>query len=487
MSKFKDNLIYFWKGTDKLLTLLCLITSSFGVLMVYSATKHTVEGGFPRDALTMILAVIIGLTVALLISVVDFNIYCRLWWVWGGLGILLMILVMLIGVAPSARADARTWINLGFIYFQPSELVKIFFITTYSVHLYRVRDEINKIKNVALLALHALIPFMLVSISGDDGSALVFFFIALSMIFVAGLNWKYIVGAFAIVIAAVPLLWSQLTNFQKQRFIVIWDPDRYPGTAYQQNLGLSALYNGGLFGKGLFKGNYTQGGIVPESQNDMIFTVIGEELGLVGVTLALGLLTAIILRIIHNGRMSVDGPAQYACYGIASMIAIQIVINVAMVLRIGPVIGITLPFFSAGGSSTLCLYVGIGLILSIHRSIYTETQESSMHLIGVTSPLNTNISAVRSQNEKKKSHKRRDTKTGRVASKLGRTAKDIDQKADKLFPDQKHGSLQYDFDHKNRKSPRSHARLKNEKDLPSGTYYKARSGSKRNPRYKDDQ
>ncbi len=502
MSKVKESLSYFWRGTDKLLTFLCIFASAFGVLMVYSATRHTVEGGFPRDALTMIFAVIIGLAIAFGMSLIDYDIYCKIWWVWGALGILLMILVMLVGVAPSARQDARTWLNLGIIYFQPSELVKVFFITTFSVHLYSVRDEINKIKNVALLAVHAMIPFALVAISGDDGSALVFLLIALSMIFVAGLSWKYILGAFAIIGAAIPLLWNKLSTFQRERFVVIWNPDKYPGTAYQQNLGLAAIYNGGFLGKGLFKGNYTQSGVVPESQNDMIFTVIGEELGVIGGLLAILILLGIVLRIIHNGRISIDGPAQYACYGIASMIAIQTFINLAMVFRIGPVIGITLPFFSAGGSSTLCLYVAIGLILSIHRSIYTETRDNSLHLIGVTTPFNTSYhDSFTDKSMREDAHRYGKAETynhskhedqhlnGRL-SKAKKEFKRINRKANSILPDNKHGRIPYDFDHKNRKSPPSHATLKKPSGKsntpPAGTYYKPRSGSRQNPRYKND-
>lgn len=502
MSINKDSISYFWKGTDKVLLFLCLITSAFGALMVYSATRHTVDGtGFPRDALTMIVAIIIGVVIALVLSAFDFDAYCKLWWLWGSLGILLMILVMLIGVAPSAREDARTWINLGIIYFQPSELVKAFFITTFSVHLYAFKERMNSIRNVLLLTLHLLIPFVLVAMSGDDGSALVFFLIGLNMIFVAGLNWKYIVSAFAIVAAAIPLFWSKLSEFQRQRFVVIWNPERYPATAYQQNQGLAAIYNGGFLGTGLFKGQYTQSGAVPESWNDMIFTVIGEELGVIGGLIAVGLLTAIVLRIIHNGRVSIDGPAQYACIGISSMIAIQTFINLAMVFRIGPVIGITLPFFSAGGSSTLCLYVAIGLVMSIYRSYYTETRDNSMHLIGVVSPFKSvysddkvdqdmRTSAHRFGQTDSSNHSRHeDTKiTNSLGQRTKRQVKRITRKANAILPDYRHGRINYDFDHKNRKSPPSHATFKKKKNssLPSGAYYKPRSGSSRAHRYDDE-
>lgn len=388
MGNIKDYLVYFWKGTDKLLLFLCLLASSAGVLMVTSATWHTMKEGalIPRDSVAMIVAVLMGLIIAMVISLIDIDIFAKSWYIWGALGIILMVIVLLFGEAPSNRTDARTWINLGFFLFQPSELVKIFFVTTFAVHLDAVRDELNRVRNVALLVLHALIPFVLVAISGDDGSALVFLFIAFAMLFIAGIKWQYIVGVFALAAAAIPLLWFQLNDFQKQRFIVIVDPEKYPATAYQQNLGLQALSNGGILGKGLFKGPYTQSGAVPVSESDMIFTVIGEELGILGCVAAIALIGVVIFRILRDAKAAIAGPAQYIGFGIASMIAIQTFINIAMCLRIGPVIGITLPFFSAGGSANLSLYIGLGLIFSIYRSVYSQTQETNFRLIGVRSP-----------------------------------------------------------------------------------------------------
>ena len=388
MGNIKDYFVYFWKGTDKLLLFLCLLASSAGVLMVTSATWHTMKEGalIPRDSVAMIVAVLMGLIIAMVISFIDIDIFAKSWYIWGALGIILMVIVLLFGEAPSNRTDARTWINLGFFLFQPSELVKIFFVTTFAVHLDAVRDELNRVRNVALLVLHALIPFVLVAISGDDGSALVFLFIAFAMLFIAGIKWQYIVGVFALAAAAVPLLWFQLNDFQKQRFIVIVDPEKYPATAYQQNLGLQALSNGGILGKGLFKGPYTQSGAVPVSESDMIFTVIGEELGILGCVAAIALIGVVIFRILRDAKAAIAGPAQYIGFGIASMIAIQTFINIAMCLRIGPVIGITLPFFSAGGSANLSLYIGLGLIFSIYRSVYSQTQETNFRLISVRSP-----------------------------------------------------------------------------------------------------
>lgn len=394
MKNFKDYVSYFFKSMDLWLLITCILTSVYGTMMVYSATLHDKAEGdlLTRDARTMIIAVIIGLVAASVFSLFDYETISKLWPLWAGLSILLMVIVFIFGVAPSNRSDARTWLNLGLFYFQPSELVKVFFVITFSTHLQAVREELNTIKNVALLLGHALIPFVLVAVSGDDGSALVFLLMAVVMLFVAGLNWKYIVGGIALVAAAIPLLWTQLNDFQKQRFYAIIHPEDYPSVSYQQNLGRAAMANGGIFGQGYLQGSYTQSGSVPVSESDMIFTVIGEEFGFVGCLVALGLLTFIVARIIRNGRYASMDLGVYMSYGIASMIAVQALINIAMCLRIGPVIGITLPFFSAGGSSTLCLYTGLGLVFSIYRSNYNQSRQTSFRLIGIRSPFNENFS-----------------------------------------------------------------------------------------------
>lgn len=431
MTRIKDYLVYFFKSTDKLLLLLCILTSAFGVISVFSATMHTMAEGavISRDAIVMIIAVILGVIIALAFSLLDYDILCKTWYVWAALGIFLMVFVMLFGVAPSARQDAQSWIKLGPIYFQPSEIVKVFFIITFATHLSHVGSEINRVKNVALLGAHALFPFLLVYKSGDLGSAIVFIVIAATMLFVAGLDWKYIAGVVALVGAAIPLVWFHLNSFQRQRFIVIVNPEAYPNTAYQQNLGLSALYNGGIFGTGLFKGNYTQSGAVPVAESDMIFTVVAEELGIVGGVLALGLIAAVIFRCIHDGKTAIHGSAQYMCYGVAAMIGIQTFINIAMVLRIGPVIGITLPFFSAGGSSTLCLYVALGLVFSVYRSVYSQTRETSFRLIGVRSPFDESFHdelAYRNHQED-----RSNTKTARTIEKQSARLEKLNPKREK--------------------------------------------------------
>ena len=362
------------KETDKILLVLCAVTSLFGSVMVLSATLHTAAEGarLTRDFKVMIAAVCLGLATAIIISIIDYEFIIKMWPLVAAVSIGLMLLLFVpgVGVGPDERPDAKTWILLlgGKIFFQPSEIVKIGFIITFGVHLEKVKSNINHILTLIPLAVHALIPIALVMKSGDMGSALVFMIITVAMLYVSGLHWLYFVAGGVSLVAALPLVWIfVLKNIQKSRFLALIYPELYPDIIYQQERGLAAIGGGGLTGQGLFKGNYTQLGMVPMSKNDMIFSVVGEELGFVGCAIALLLLTLIVIRIARTGKLDKVGNTKVMCYGVVAMIAGQVIINIGMCLELLPVIGITLPFFSAGGSSNLCLYLAIGLIMSFYR------------------------------------------------------------------------------------------------------------------------
>ena len=371
-----SRLIKFIKSTiletDLLLLFLCIAASVFGIIMVHSATSLGIEEGsiMSRDARTMLLAVIVGITGAVIISFIDYQFITKMFPLIGAVCIIMMLLLFIIGVGPAERPDAKTWISLGptGLYFQPSELVKIGFIITFGMHLELVQDKIRSLFHLGALVIHGMIPTGLVVLTGDLGSALVFMIIFITMMFCAGVQLRYFVSALAAACAAVPAVWYFFfSSTQKERFLGLIYPERYPDIMYQQNKGIEAIASGGLTGQGLFNGKYTQNEIVPESENDMIFTCIGEELGMIGCILALALLTAIVIKIIFVGAKSKENATSLMCYGTAAMFASQVIINIGMCLKIFPVIGITLPFFSAGGSSNLCIYIGIGLIMSIYR------------------------------------------------------------------------------------------------------------------------
>ena len=376
MNQIITQIKSFIKETDKILLFLCLLISALGTVLVSSATG-TGDAMLSRDAKVMMLAVAVGIVIALIISVIDYNFVLKLWPIVAGVCLLFMLLLFIpgVGVGPPERPDVKTWIKLGSsgLFFQPSELVKIGFIITFTVHIDYVRDNLDSIKNILLLCVHGAVPTLIVLVSGDMGSALIFIMIFIIMLFAAGLPYKYFGAGILLVAAAVPLAWKfVLTSIQKDRILAIINPEEYPDIIYQQQQGLNAIISGGIFGKGLFKGTYSN--IVPEIENDMIFSLIGEELGLVGCILTLILFIAIVIKVMRIGIKSNDNTVFLLCSGVAAMIASQVIVNIGMCLQILPVIGITLPFLSAGGSSNLCIYLSVGLILSLHR----HTQERAI-------------------------------------------------------------------------------------------------------------
>ncbi|MBQ4349316.1 MAG: FtsW/RodA/SpoVE family cell cycle protein [Clostridia bacterium] len=356
------------KETDILLLLICLALSVFGIIMVFSAT-YDGESLLSRDGKVMILATVMGIAAALVISFIDYDIILKLWPVVGAASVILMLGLFVFGVSPDGRSDAFSWYRFGSLYFQPSEIVKIGFIITFAYHLSKVKNEISSLKNVFFLCIHAAIPIMLVVVTGDMGSALIFIIMFIGMMFTAGVHWLYFPAGAAIVAAASPVIWLKIfDDIQRNRILALFNPESYETEIYQQNQALKAIENGGFSGMGLFQGELSHSSLLPERQNDMIFSVVCEETGFIGALILLGLFLLLAVSMVKVGKRSCNFAAELMCYGVAFMIIAQVVINVGMCTRLLPVIGITLPFISAGGTSVLCLYLAIGLVLSIYRS-----------------------------------------------------------------------------------------------------------------------
>ena len=356
------------RETDIILLLLCLALSVFGIIMVFSATY---DGAtlLSRDGKVMILATVMGIAAALVISFIDYDIILKLWPVVGAASVILMLGLFVFGVSPDGRSDAFSWYRFGSLYFQPSEIVKIGFIITFSYHLSKVKNEISSLKNVFFLCVHAAIPILLVVVTGDMGSALIFIVMFIAMMFTAGVHWLYFPAGAAIVAAASPVIWLKVfDDIQRNRILALFNPEDFETEIYQQNQALKAISNGGFRGMGLFQGELSHSSLLPERQNDMIFSVVCEESGFIGAVILLGLFLLLAVKMVKVGKRSCNFAAELMCYGVAFMIIAQVVINVGMCTRLLPVIGITLPFISAGGTSVLCLYLAIGLVLSIYRS-----------------------------------------------------------------------------------------------------------------------
>jgi rod shape determining protein RodA len=388
------------KETDFILYFTCILTSIFGCIIVYSATRNeAIENGqaIGRECLIMIIAATIGIIGCIIISFFDYNSIVRIWPIVAGICLLLIGALFIWGEAPADRPDAKCWlpiIKTGSltVNFQPSELVKVGFLITFSAHLDLVKTEINKLKNVILLCIHALIPIGLIILTDDLGSAMIFGFMFVGMMFIAGLKVRYFVMAFGAMVAVSPILWTKfLSNFHRQRILAVYYPSAlsesvYKTKIYQQQRAVDAIGSGGFFGDGLFKGTYTQSASgVPVNESDMVFSVVGEELGFVGGFLLLTVLAFICVWIMHTGRKSATLPGATICYGTAFMISSQVIMNVGMCLKLLPCIGITLPFISAGGSSNMCIYFAIGLCMSVYR--YNKYREPiNFRYTGINTP-----------------------------------------------------------------------------------------------------
>ncbi|MEG1995993.1 MAG: FtsW/RodA/SpoVE family cell cycle protein [Oscillospiraceae bacterium] len=362
--KITSSIFLFFKELDKILLLICICASTISVLALYSFYK-TGALDSPRTLYVQVISTILGVIIACIISRIDYDILANLWKFHVPLTVLLVILTFFIGVTPQGTDD-KAWIDLGFTTFQPSELLKLSFVLTFALHLSKVSENINSIKPFLLLCLHGAIPTLLIVLQGDLGSALVFLAIFIFMMFSAGLSWKLILiglGSFA---AAAPFVWIYvLPPYLKRRFIVALDPALDAlADGLQQFRGMTALGAGGLLGRGMFSENLFS---VPKAYNDFIFSYIGQIFGFVGAMITLLIITLLCVKILLTARKSRDKLGMFICVGVFSIFMFQSVINIGMVLCFLPVIGITLPFFSAGGTSVLVSYMAIGMVLSVYR------------------------------------------------------------------------------------------------------------------------
>ncbi|WP_040197348.1 FtsW/RodA/SpoVE family cell cycle protein [Candidatus Soleaferrea massiliensis] len=363
MKKIFSSIAGYIKGTDKALFFLCILTSGFAVLILAGLSISFPYLG--RMPIVQGVAAVGGLVVAIIISKIDYRTLGKLWKFYVPVLLALVALTFIIGVQ-NGTADDKAWIPLPFgLSFQPSEWLKIAFILTFSYHVDAVRDEINKLKNVLLLGLHGIFPVLLIHFQGDDGTALIFAFIFVAMLFAAGLSWKYIAAAAGVLVVALPILWFKVFDQdQRDRFLILFNPNSdTQGLEYQQINGKISIGSGQVFGNGLFSGEHRY---VPEIQNDFVFSFIGEALGFLGCLLVVGLITALCVKILLVSRASADWMGKSICVGVFMMLASQTIINIGMNLGVLPVIGVTLPFFSAGGSSVVTVYMGIGLVLSVY-------------------------------------------------------------------------------------------------------------------------
>ncbi len=373
-AKFAD----FVRESDKILLTLLLLAAGYGCVAVFSAT-HYMES--LRPFIVHSFCLVAGFGVIFVVSLFEYDRYTKFWPLFAVVGLIPVILTFFIGFAPEGTDD-KAWLDLGFTTFQPSELLKICFVITFATHLAKAGKNINKIKTLIPLCIHGAIPVVLIHFQGDDGTALVFAVMFIVMLWSAGVSWKYFVGAFSALLVSSPIIYFFIMNdTHRERLKNMFDIDAdIKGVGWQQYRGRQALANGGFFGQGYLNGDLTQIGKsgVPEGHNDFIFVTIGEELGFFGCLAVIIVLGAICIRCLQVAKLSTKNEGKYMCVGIFGMLFAQVVINIGMCTSITPVIGVTLPFFSAGGTSLLCLFLGMALV----HNVYMNRNSRTLHIRG---------------------------------------------------------------------------------------------------------
>ena len=363
MEQFRLFIRHMLKRIDWFLAALVVLSASFGLILISSATAT-----FGTKKLLIVQAggILLGLLMCLVLLTLEHENLARFSVPIYILCVLLLIFTLIFGKEVMGN---KNWIELGPINIQPSEFVKIGFILTFAKHLSKVRTYINHPQALLPLAAHFLIIAVLVALEGDLGTTLVFAFICLAMLMAAGLHWGYFLGGAVVVGGAAPFIFEHLDTYQQMRILAVYDPSLDPlGYGYHTIQSKIALGSGGLTGAGLYNGIQTQYSILPEKQTDFIFSVCGEELGFAGCLLVILLETAIILRLVYIAKNAPDHLGSFICIGLAAMLFFQAAENIGMCVGLLPVIGITLPFFSYGGSSVLAPCMSMGLAMSVNAS-----------------------------------------------------------------------------------------------------------------------
>ena len=370
MRIFFRALLRFFREADIFLLTISLASAIYGLLLINSVVRNLSSGG--SEIYVQIGALVIGVILFVLFSYIDIDIIAD------KSGFLFVFSVIFIstlffwGVGAEETGN-KAWLRFFGIGIQPAEVVKITFIIIIAKMItnHKERKSLNSTVSVLqMLLVFAVIFGLIVFVSADLGSALVYVFILVVMLFAGGLKLRWFAIGIAVISALSPIIYNRfLSQGQRNRVEApfrpdVIDPDRL-GVLWQPDMSVSAISSGGFRGQGLGKGRMTQAALIPEQRTDFIFSAAGEELGFIGCMLIVLLLLSIIIRCIYVGIKSNNTLGFLVCTGIASMFISQMLENIGMCLGILPVIGITLPFFSYGGSSLVTCLAAMGIVSGI--------------------------------------------------------------------------------------------------------------------------
>lgn len=359
----------FFKTADIFLLVICLLLSAIGMVLIYSATRSYETNSY---IYIQLISIIIGIILFIILSIIDIDIITQKWPVLLVFNILIIGALFIWGV--EGDTGNRSWFRFGPIGIQPSEIVKITFTILFAKqmsHLHNSARGISAPLSMIQMALHLLLMFGLIVVtSADLGSALVFVVIFAVMCFAGGVRLIWFLLGLGAVAAAAPLAWNNfLSDYQKARIMAPYFPETVDptglGITWQVNHSKIALASGGFWGQGFTQGPQAQSDALFAKHTDFIFSVAGEEFGAVGCLLIIILLLAVIIRCIYIGLKSNNYMNTVICCGVAAMLGFQTFENIGMCLGLTPVIGLTIPFLSYGGSSIVSCFAAIGIVSGI--------------------------------------------------------------------------------------------------------------------------
>jgi len=359
----------FVRRADMFLFTMSVICAVYGIVVIASATQSYANGS-AQYVIVQTLALGLGVLLFIAMTVIDVDIFAQHWaWLYG---LSAALLISLIFFGAQSDTGNNGWLRFFGIGIQPTEIVKIAFIIVMAKQLSYLKEykNLNSVTSIAQIVVHFVLMFGLILVTAQDlGSALVYFFIFAVMLFVAGVRIYWFIIGLAALAGMVPILWTYfLEDYQKDRILAPYDSSIDPdntGINWQQNQSKIALASGQLTGTGLGEGTQSQSTAIPGKHTDFIFAVVGEELGMIGACLVLLLLMIIVIRCIQVGLRSGNTMSMLVCFGVAATVVFQTFENVSMCIGIAPVIGITLPFFSYGGSSLFSMFAAMGLVSGI--------------------------------------------------------------------------------------------------------------------------
>jgi rod shape determining protein RodA len=366
------------RHVDWFLLVLAIALSVLGLALLYSATNQTLrQDGL--DPLTRVnkQALTIGLGVVVLLLTMSFD--YRFLRIYAGLvylgSILALVLVRIPGLgATDSTSTAQRWFEVGGLQLTPSEFTKLALIITLAAVLAGVRAAVPSLITLGKVLVLSVVPLVLVFLQPDIGTSIGIAAIVVGMLIVAGTRVRHLLALSVVGIIVITFVFQTdaVENFQRQRILAFLDPSSVPeDVRYNLDQSLIAVGSGGLLGKGYLQGSQTNLDYVPEQHTDFIFTVAGEEFGFVGAMALLALFALLMWRAIRIAWLAKDPFGTYMAAGIASMFAIQMFVNIGMVIGIMPITGIPLPFLSYGGTSILVSFAAIGLLENIHMRRFT--------------------------------------------------------------------------------------------------------------------